>query len=121
MFSRFIGGFDLKWKVLADYEHYLRAFEKGFTFHHIDTTIASYSFDGFSSDPSRRLREFFSIQNQSKVFSAKEADYLRLVQYQFRIQERATALGFFIDKLSSNIFHHKKHKRKYFEFAAINY
>ena len=92
MFSRTslfdaIGGFSTKFKVLSDYDWYLRAFESGAGFKYMDVLISSFSFDGISSDPIKRLNEFYLIQNNSNLFKAGDYDIARFESSLHRVKE----------------------------------
>lgn len=43
-----IGGFDLRYRIAADYDWVLRAFRAGLRMHHIPVCVARYSMSGFS-------------------------------------------------------------------------
>jgi glycosyltransferase involved in cell wall biosynthesis len=88
-----VGLYDLRWRILADYDLCLRAIWKGLIFKYIDLTVSSYSYDGFSSDPFKRLPEFFNIQNQSEIFKNSFFNELRIVRYLLKINELAVRDG----------------------------
>ena len=82
-----VGGFSTKFKVLSDYDWYLRAFESGARFKYMDVLISSFSFDGISSDPIKRLNEFYLIQNSSALFKAGDYDIARFESSLHRVKE----------------------------------
>jgi glycosyltransferase involved in cell wall biosynthesis len=76
-----IGNFSLRYRMLADYDWYLRAFSMGLKFKYINETISSYSLDGFSADTNTRVQEFFLIQNQSELYRDGRHDFIRFSNY----------------------------------------
>lgn len=82
-----IGGFSTKYKILSDYEWYLRAYDAGAKFKYFDVLISSFSFDGLSSNPSNRLHEFYLIQNASKMYGGGDYDVIRIESSLYRLNE----------------------------------
>lgn len=81
------GGFSMNYKILSDYEWYLKAFAMDRKFSYIDVDVASFSYDGLSSNPERRMNEFFLIQNSSPLYSDGKYDYQRIFYALGRITE----------------------------------
>lgn len=81
-----VGGFSQRFRVLADYEWFLKVFASpGVTFARIPRTIAIYSMAGASADPAKRLPEFFRIQQESALFGSASSAALKLSLFQERI------------------------------------
>ena len=83
-----VGGFSRRFRILADYEWFLRVFASpGVTFARIPRTIATYSMAGASADPAKRLPEFFRIQQESALFGSASSANLKLSLFQQRITD----------------------------------
>jgi len=71
-----IGTFNLEYKIAADYDFLLRAYNSGHRFSSIDQSLAGYSLDGFSDSPRNRIRSILeteSIRFRNSIVSKNRA------------------------------------------------
>lgn len=80
-----LGGFDLGYKIAADYDFISRAYASGAQFLCADTTLASYSLDGMSGFKAplktkvRQLKESYKI-SKARILETNQASMLRQQQ-----------------------------------------
>jgi glycosyltransferase involved in cell wall biosynthesis len=52
-----VGKFDLSYRIAADYDFILRAYQAGFQFHCVDNALVSYSLNGMSGNPFSKFKQ----------------------------------------------------------------
>jgi glycosyltransferase involved in cell wall biosynthesis len=69
-----IGLFNLIYRIAADYDLMLRAYQAGLSFHAVDFPLVSYSLNGMSGRP---MNKFAQIYESWRVGSSKQMDNIR--------------------------------------------
>ena len=78
-----LGPFDLRYKVAADYDWFLRVLGSPESrVGYFDRVVASYFMDGLSNDLARSQAEVYAIQNAFLVYRAEEWHLARIAEYQ---------------------------------------
>jgi glycosyltransferase involved in cell wall biosynthesis len=87
-----LGPFDLRYKVAADYDWFLRVVGSPEScVKHFDRVVTSYFIDGLSNDLARSQAEVYAIQNTFPGYRPEEWHLARIAEYQrnllyYRIQ-----------------------------------
>jgi glycosyltransferase involved in cell wall biosynthesis len=77
------GPFDLRWRVHADYDWWLKVLANPqLRLQRIDTLVASYATGGTSTNLAKGQPEVFAIQNNAPLFRTPEWDRRRIEIYQ---------------------------------------
>jgi glycosyltransferase involved in cell wall biosynthesis len=69
-----IGEFNLDYRIAADYDFILRAYQSGLSFHAVDTALVSYSLNGMSGNP---MSKFTQIRESWRVGSTQQSNHLK--------------------------------------------
>lgn len=69
-----IGEFNLDYRIAADYDFILRAYQSGLSFHAVDTALVSYSLNGMSGNP---MSKFTQIHESWRVGSTQQSSHLK--------------------------------------------
>ena len=78
-----LGPFDLRYKVAADYDWFLRVLGSPESrVGHFDRVVTSYFIDGLSNDLARSQAEVYAIQNAFPGYRAEEWHLARIGEYQ---------------------------------------
>lgn len=88
-----IGGYDLQYKIAADYDFILRSYVKGYRFYFTEKVLASYSLDGMSGLESSFLTKIRQLQESQKI---SRIHILESKQHKLLIQQR---IFYFLAKL----------------------
>jgi glycosyltransferase involved in cell wall biosynthesis len=82
VFAR-LGPFDLRYKIAADYDWFLRVLGSPESqIRYFDRVVTSYFGDGLSNDLARSQAEVFSIQNAFPGYQTEEWHQVRIAEYQ---------------------------------------
>lgn len=71
-----LGTYDLTYSIAADYDFILRAYGSSYSFHYVESSLASYSLNGLSSKPLAKFQQIHQSWQVGRQYIAKHQPQL---------------------------------------------